>query len=69
MVNRVFQPFANVLASPNWPHLEFDAVACQGHEHFFGGIVEVVVLDAVMKEGKKRKAEKVSAGLDGRKKG
>ena len=53
------------MASPRyWPCLEFelDAVACRGLEHFFGGIVEVVVLDAVRGGG--GKGEKVSAGLD-----
>ena len=54
------------MASPRyWPCLEFelDAVACRGLEHFFGGIVEVVVLDAVRGGG--GKGEKVSAGPDG----
>ena len=55
------------MASPRyWPCLEFelDAVACRGLEHFFGGIVEVVVLDAVRGGG--GKGEKVSAGADSR---
>ena len=51
----------HLVASPRyWPCLEFelDAVACRGLEHFFGGIVEVVVLDAVSGGG--GKGEKVS---------
>ena len=57
------------MASPRyWPCLEFelDAVACRGLEHFFGGIVEVVVMDAVRGGG--GKGEKVSAGIDSREK-